>query len=83
MVMNSCDAYLMQFQPSSEFSVQLNEPTKQAAQLQLEKHTSLPGLTGDLTIDRDAANLLHTPREKMQIHFTMETRLVKANYLGP
>lgn len=77
MVMNSCDTYLIPFQPSSGFSAQLNETTEQAAQLQLEKRTSLPGLTGDLTIDRDAANLLHTPREKMQIRFTMETRLVK------
>lgn len=77
MVMNTCDVYLMQFQSSSGLEVELNETTEKAVQLQLEKHTSLSGLTGDLTIDRDAANLLHIPREKMQIYFTMETRLVK------
>lgn len=77
MVTNPCDASLTPFQPSSGLEVELNETAENAAQLHLEKHTSLPGLTGDLTIDRDAANLLHTPRETMQIHFTMETRLVK------
>lgn len=77
MAMKPYEAYLMESQPSSGLEVELNETTEKAAQLHLEKRTSLPGLTGDLTIDRDAANLLHTPREKMQIHFTMETRLVR------
>lgn len=51
MAMKPYEAYLMESQPSSGLEVELNETTEKAAQLHLEKRTSLPGLmvTSQLT----------------------------------